>query len=266
MSSPIELKHIAESLTKGLHNKRKSLKALATIVGASSPVLSNLFSGKLKSNPNLSLVKKVCDELDLVYREVIYKSPSTHIKPGLEPNDILKILMNETALSNLDLSIMLGFSRQYISQVLKTGKGSTKFYDQAAAVFGLTYEQITGVSHINLDDVSTFFFENIKKEIDYPLLQDHHVGFIQETYSLDSHNRKTSGVDLGEKGYFYKVPNDDSMYFIEGQILGIRFPDKPNETDHVIMYDIRTNIIHIVNAQEQHTFPNAVFRGTVVVM
>jgi len=267
MQKTIETAHLIESLNQAILDNRTTLTQLASQVSSSPALLSNLLKGKVKS-PNLSLVKRICDVLDLSYREVIYSTPLDFIKPGEEFNVILQRLMNEAAMSQSELSEITEFSKQYISQVFLSGKASVRFYDTVASLFGLSYNQITGKEEIDLEEVSKFFFPDDLKIYQYPILNDTQIGFIHDIdlSKLDEYKTKDSSESLDERGYFYKVKNCDNAFFHEGQLLGVKYPDNPEEFDHILVYNIKTHTVKIIDAKDITLYTEVVYRGTVIQM
>lgn len=277
MPSTVERPHLILALSAGLESKNKGITWLSQQVDSSPSIISKLLNGETKS-PNLDLVKRICDLLELSYRDVLYDSPLDHIQSGQPLSVILQRLMDESALNIAELANKVDCSKQYVSKVLKDGKASNNFYEKVASLFGLTMEQILGNEPIDLIDVSEFYFSATQPEgqlYTYPVLSSNFIAVIGDLTIKKDDERFIffeSQIDLAELGYFYKTEQEYFPFYNAECTLSIQYPSTPEEGSHIIAYDILGQNIHIAefsngrhfSLEDSNELENTVFRGVIV--
>lgn len=98
MPSTIERSHLINTLTEGMEFTGRTITWLSAQVNSSPSIISKLLNGETKT-PSLSLVKRICDVLELSYRDVLYDSPVDFIEVGESLSFILQRLIDEAALN-----------------------------------------------------------------------------------------------------------------------------------------------------------------------
>lgn len=241
MSTTIDQQHLSDAITSGLRTAGENYSWLSKQVDTTPSVLSKMISGITK-NPDLGLVRRICEVLDLSYREVIYISPLSFIEEEQDFSLILQRLIDESAMNTAEFSKKICFSKQYISRLLSGDNPSDAFCQSLAMMFGLSFDQIKGKSRINLEEASTFYFNSkmgVKQSYKYPLLSCKYITVLHEVV-LEKISSKflyeKAESYLGSKGYFYEVEESFFPQYFIGCKIGVVYPAEPKKGDHIVLY------------------------------